>query len=244
MKLGYGEGMDDSLPLSPWLLQMRRQLAQILAWCSVHKISIITGFMGFFLMVALGVGYYFRQPLTQFFLKQEQLPSTPLPVVSTPDQSAELLGELQDKIANLEKQYEADQQYRDQLTEDFQSALHELAQNNDLLVKSGQQLDEAVQAVRTEVRALTVQQSPSEQVSSTSTYEPEAEEVPVVSGKVHLNTATAAELDSLPGIGPAYAERIIAYRAEHGNFKSIDELGNVAGIGDATIGKIRDLVEL
>jgi len=67
---------------------------------------------------------------------------------------------------------------------------------------------------------------------------------PKISGKVNINTASAAELDTLPGIGPAYAGRIIDYRDAHGGFKSIDELDNVKGIGKATIDKFRDMVTL
>lgn len=52
-------------------------------------------------------------------------------------------------------------------------------------------------------------------------------------GRVDLNTATAAELDALPGIGPVLAERIVAYRDAEGPFRSVDQLEDVPGIGPA-----------
>lgn len=61
-------------------------------------------------------------------------------------------------------------------------------------------------------------------------------------GGIDLNTATAEELDALPGIGPATAANILAYRAEHGGFGSVDELDAVSGIGEATMAKVRPLV--
>ncbi len=61
-------------------------------------------------------------------------------------------------------------------------------------------------------------------------------------GKVNINTAGLAELDSLPGIGPGYAQRIIEYRQTHGPFSSIEEIQNVPGIGPATFARIRDLI--
>lgn len=61
---------------------------------------------------------------------------------------------------------------------------------------------------------------------------------------VDVNTATAEELDTLPGIGPSTAAKIIAYRTEHGPFKTVDELDNVSGIGPATLADIRDLVSI
>lgn len=61
-------------------------------------------------------------------------------------------------------------------------------------------------------------------------------------GLVDINTATEADLDTLPGIGPALAQRIIDYRTQHGAFHSIDELRNVSGIGDSKFAEIKDLV--
>ncbi len=60
--------------------------------------------------------------------------------------------------------------------------------------------------------------------------------------KVNINTANLSELDTLPGIGPAIAQRIIDYREENGNFKSIDELQNVKGIGDAKFEEVKDSI--
>ncbi|MBL0029310.1 MAG: helix-hairpin-helix domain-containing protein [Rhodanobacteraceae bacterium] len=58
--------------------------------------------------------------------------------------------------------------------------------------------------------------------------------------QINLNTASAAELETLNGVGAAKAEAIVAYRSEHGGFKSVDELANVKGIGDKTVSKNRD----
>jgi competence protein ComEA len=59
---------------------------------------------------------------------------------------------------------------------------------------------------------------------------------------INLNSATEADLETLPGIGPALAQRIIDYRTQHGGFHSVDELRNVSGIGDAKFAEIKDLV--
>jgi competence protein ComEA len=61
-------------------------------------------------------------------------------------------------------------------------------------------------------------------------------------GPLDLNTATAAELDTLPGIGPVLAERIVAYRTAEGPFRSVDELDDVPGIGPAIAAELAELV--
>ena len=64
------------------------------------------------------------------------------------------------------------------------------------------------------------------------------------SGLVNINSASAAQLDTLPGIGAAYSQRIIDYRDANGGFKSTEELKNVKGIGDKTFDKLKDLVTI
>jgi competence protein ComEA len=61
-------------------------------------------------------------------------------------------------------------------------------------------------------------------------------------GPVNLNTATLAELDSLPHIGPVLAQRILDFRTQHGRFTSVDELNQVTGIGEKTFADLQPLV--
>ena len=61
-------------------------------------------------------------------------------------------------------------------------------------------------------------------------------------GKININTAGAAELDKLPGVGPALAQRIIQYRTEHGLFARPEDLGKVSGIGTKTYEKMASQV--
>lgn len=61
---------------------------------------------------------------------------------------------------------------------------------------------------------------------------------------VNLNTATAADLDTLPRIGPAMAQRILDYRDAEGKFGSIEDLRNVTGIGDKTFAALKDLISV
>jgi competence protein ComEA len=66
----------------------------------------------------------------------------------------------------------------------------------------------------------------------------------VPSTPVDLNTATAEQLDTLPGVGPATAAAIIAHREQHGPFTSVDQLVDVRGIGEAKLEQLRDLVSV
>jgi len=63
-------------------------------------------------------------------------------------------------------------------------------------------------------------------------------------GKININTATEAELDTLPGIGPARAADIITYREESGGFKSIEDIKNIKGIGDASFEKMKEKITI
>ena len=63
-----------------------------------------------------------------------------------------------------------------------------------------------------------------------------------VGAKPSLSSATAEQLDELPGVGPVTAQKILDYRAEHGPFRSVDDLDAVPGIGPVRIEQLRDLV--
>lgn len=68
--------------------------------------------------------------------------------------------------------------------------------------------------------------------------------IPSAPSKVNINAATAPELESLPGIGPATARRILAYRQQNGAFKRIEELKEAKLVNAATYDKIKDLVSV
>jgi len=61
-------------------------------------------------------------------------------------------------------------------------------------------------------------------------------------GKLNLNTATAAELEELPGVGEKLAQRIVDYRTANGDFRTIEELKNVKGIGDGKFSAVADQI--
>lgn len=62
------------------------------------------------------------------------------------------------------------------------------------------------------------------------------------SGPLRLNTATAEQLDALPGVGPVTAAQIVGYREQNGPFRSVDDLDAVPGIGPSRLEQLRDLV--
>jgi competence protein ComEA len=61
---------------------------------------------------------------------------------------------------------------------------------------------------------------------------------------VNLNSATAAQLDTLDGVGPATAQKILDWRREHGGFRTVDDLGEVPGIGPKRLAALRGKVQL
>jgi competence protein ComEA len=63
-----------------------------------------------------------------------------------------------------------------------------------------------------------------------------------MSGPVNINTATAAELETLPGIGPSTAQKIIDYREANGPFETVEDIMDVPTIGEAKFEGIRDLI--
>jgi competence protein ComEA len=66
----------------------------------------------------------------------------------------------------------------------------------------------------------------------------------ISAGRVNINSASAEELDALPGIGPTTAQAIVDYRSENGPFEYIQDLQKVPGIGPATFAKISNLISV
>lgn len=88
--------------------------------------------------------------------------------------------------------------------------------------------------------------APADSSHTVATVEKRAPRAPkaAISGPVGLNSATAAQLETLPRVGPKMAERILEYRAQRGRFSRVEELRNVKGIGDKTFAELRPLVTL
>lgn len=76
--------------------------------------------------------------------------------------------------------------------------------------------------------------------STEAAAKPAAKQPPVV----NLNTATAAELEAVPGIGPSTARAILEYRTKHGSFQKVDDLTAVSGIGPKTLEKLRPYLKV
>ncbi len=109
--------------------------------------------------------------------------------------------------------------------------------------------DERSAELLQEKKELQEKYTPSIEVSepeeaSTKSESPKNEESSTPIGKININTATSAQLQTLDGIGPAYAKRIIEYREINGGFDSIDELVNVKGIGKIRLENIRPFITL
>jgi competence protein ComEA len=82
----------------------------------------------------------------------------------------------------------------------------------------------------------------SRESSAQTSAQSSASAQPAAAAPLNLNTATAADLARLPGIGPAVAARIVEYRQKNGGFKKAEELMNVKGIGEKTFLKLKPLV--
>jgi comEA protein len=162
----------------------------------------------------------------------------PVTIINDTDRTNQLqekLALLEVQVAGLQEARKADAQNMQQLTEQYALAVHEVAQVHDALVASSSVGRSS--AVVSPVMGSASAQLPSSRPTTTASPA-------VKSGKVSINRGTITDLQTLPGIGPSYAQRIIEYREANGPFSSIDDLDLVQGIGPATIEKLRDKATL
>lgn len=87
-----------------------------------------------------------------------------------------------------------------------------------------------------------ISQLPAALTEAAETQMPEQDTAPTESGIININTATAQQLQSLPGIGEVLAQRIIDYRNTNGDFQAIEELTQVSGIGTKRFEAIWDMI--
>lgn len=96
---------------------------------------------------------------------------------------------------------------------------------------------------QTQTAALPAAQPEEQTAQPEQPEQSEQAEEPVQSGQpVNINTASAEMLDTLPGIGPVLAQRIVDWRAQYGAFSSVEQLTDVPGIGEAKLEKIRAMI--
>jgi comEA protein len=146
---------------------------------------------------------------------------------------ADRVASLEQKVADAQAAVANDTAEMTSLQNDFQEATKEVAASNVALQNQSAQIQVLTEQLKGSIPSSTVDASSGSSDTTNS-----------INAKVSINTGTEAQLDSLPGIGPTYAQRIIDYRTQHGPFANINDLTNVSGIGPATFDKIKDLIEL
>lgn len=178
------------------------------------------------------------------FLVENQAEVIPGPAVRasnsqdlTLSRLSEMVGELEKKSLAQEKELARQQTEMLNLQEQYKAAVKEVGTTNDLLAK--QQAEWLLALRKAEAGNFSYLSEVPEIPTS-----PTAGSSQTKSGKININSASAQQLDELPGIGPTYAERIVAYREAHGSFHSPDDLLDVTGIGESILSKIRDLIEV
>lgn len=223
---------------------------QYLFWVWQHyRKAVIGGGVGVSMLALGAVGWYipslhtstiaYAKLARSWFVSDQTEVAKQDPSDNKVAQLVERVGDLEKQVLAQDKEMRALQDSTLSLESQFKDAVAEVAKSNDQLQK---QYDQWVTLAKQAQQGSTPPLPIGENSADTS---------PVLSTKgeektrlVNLNTATADELDTLPGIGPVIAGRIVTYREEKGQFKHISDLQKVSGIGPSLYDKVKDLVEV
>lgn len=140
--------------------------------------------------------------------------------------------------ALLEQQVPYDEEYYKELEQAFEQRAVLVQEKQDKILARYEPADSkpaAIAVVRDTLPSdsLETEQTPEDELAGETTSE-----------RINVNTATAEVLQSLPGIGPVYARRIIEYRQENGHFTGAEELINIKGIGKKRLEKLKPFIKL
>ena len=168
---------------------------------------------------------------------------SPLPTEEPLKQLAEQVAILETRVQQQGIDLSQTQQSELEVQARLKDTTTEIAKTNDILEKRQTELLTTLKRL-----GITPAATPASNNSKTNPTSGSSGQASTVtetgSGKININTASAAELDELPGVGPAYAQRIVAYREEKGQFKKVEDLLEITGIGQSILEKIKDLVEV
>ena len=179
-----------------------------------EKKNIITIFL--VVLIIISAGYL-------LFINQEKKPDLQITEKSNDKIKVEITGEVKNPGI-----YELKQGDRIQDAINVAGGLTEKANTNGM--------DQSLAGILVDGEKVTIPPAAStnSEVSADSSQE--------ISDKININSASVSELDTLPGIGPATAQKIIDYREENGSFESIEDIKDVSGIGDSKFEQIKDMI--
>lgn len=146
---------------------------------------------------------------------------------------------LEQRVGELEKVNLTNQEMLKNSQDQLKSALAEVAKINDTLSLQESTWSEALKKV-----GITIKNDGSLDENAINSSSVKSSQEANTDKKININTASLAELDTLPGIGPSFAQKIINYREEKGTFKTLEDLERVSGIGPATFAKLKDMIEV